>query len=249
MRSRTHHPIATPFLLLLAVGCGPGVLGTTAGDFGVTFSEDPDCVEIDTSSLDIAAPFTIDMFIKAGDEGGFAFYPLAVWPGAFALYQNRDGYSIFGPTDDTEATSSAATPTSFLDGGYHHVAATYDTDGSASLYLDGDRLVSAPLSLLDDPGDRLYLGCWPGHDDAWLTGTIGELRLQSVLHYDSDFAPTWEEYEPAEAILGLWHLNEGRGTAILDAQGDADGELEGGEWVEFLLPGYDPDDDPPDTGD
>ncbi len=230
------------------VGCPPGNLSTTAGDFGVAFDIKPDCIEIDASALAIEAPFTVDMFVKTGSDPGFDIYPLIAWPGAFALYQDEYQYLIFGPSTDTSATAGASSPTNIMDGGYHHIAATYSADGEAALYLDGDRLVSAPIALAEEPGTALYLGCWPGQNEATFSGVIGEVRIQNTQHYDSDFAPTWEQYEESETVLALWHLNEGRGTSVLDTMGNADGELTNGEWAAFPMPGYDPDEDVVDTG-
>lgn len=237
-----------PCLLLpLCVGCNPGQMSTTAGDYGIAFAGEPDCVEIDASAIELEAPFTVDLFVLSGPDPGYALYPLVVWPGAFALLQDRNGYTIFGPSSDISPGASASTPTSFMDGGYHHIAGVFDAAGTATLYLDGEVLVSAPVALLEDPGTAVYLGCWPGQDDAVFSGTIGEVRVQDVQHYDGSFAPTWQEYEPSDTTLALWHLNEGRGTAVLDDLGVSDGVLTGGEWVDFALPGHDPD-DAPDTG-
>ncbi len=239
---------ACSLLSLGLLACQPGNLSTTAGDFGVAFDIEPDCIEIDVSALNIEAPFTVDMFIKSGTDAGFDIYPLIVWPGAFALFQDEYQYLIFGPSTDTSAGAGASSPTDILDGGYHHVAATYSADGEAAVYLDGDRLVSAPIPLLGEPGGTLYLGCWPAQNDATFNGVIGEVRIQSTRHYDSDFAPTWETYEEADTVLALWHLDSGRGTSVLDTMGISDGELTNGEWVEFPMPGYDPDEAPGDTG-
>jgi hypothetical protein len=236
------------FSLFLLVACQPGHLSTTAGDFGVVFSESPDCIEIDVSRVGLEAPFTVDIFLHAGDAPEYALYPMVVWPGAFALFEDRNGYLIFGPSSDTSPGSGASTPTQILDGGYHHVAGVFTEDGQATLYLDGSRMVYAPTALLEDPGDVVYLGCWPGMDDAVFQGTLGEIRIQSTQHYDGDFAPTWEKYEYTDTTVALWHLDEGRGTAILDEGGLADGDLTSGEWVPFPLPGYDPDEGPSDTG-
>lgn len=246
------NPTHAPTCCLLAIGllgCQPGNLSTSGGDFGIAFDIKPDCVEIDVSALDIEPPFTVDMFVKTGTDAAFDIYPLVAWPGAFALYQDEYQYLIFGPSTDTSASSGASSPTDIMDGGYHHLAATYSAEGDAALYLDGDRLVSAPIALLEEPGAALYIGCWPAQDEATFNGVIGEVRIQSTKHYDSDFAPTWEQYEEDENVLALWHLNEGRGTSVLDTMGVSDGELTSGEWVVFPMPGYDPDEAPGDTGD
>jgi hypothetical protein len=235
-------------LVLGLMACNPGNLSTTAGDYGVAFDDEPDCIEIDASYLSIEAPFTLDLFVRTATDPDFALLPLVVWPGAFALFQDEYQYLIFGPSNDTSASSGASSPTNIFDGGYHHVAATYTANGLASVYVDGDQLVFGNLDLLEAPGDTIYLGCWPGQRDAWFSGSIGEVRLQSNQFYDGDFAPTWLDHEPNETTLALWHLNAGRGTAILDEMGMADGELTGGEWVDFPMPGHDPDDDAQDTG-
>jgi hypothetical protein len=244
-------PRALPLACLLTaplLACEPGNLSTTAGDFGVAFDIKPDCIEIDASDLAIQAPFTVDMFVKTGAEAGFDIYPLLVWPGAFALFQDEYQYLIFGPSTETGASTGASSPMDIMDGGYHHVAAMVTAQGEAALYLDGEILVTAPVNPIEEPGSALYIGCWPGQNDATFNGTIGEVRLQSAQHYSGDFAPTWEQYEVTETTLALWHLNEGRGTSILDANGNADGELTNGEWVDFPMPGYDPDEGMLDTG-
>jgi len=247
------NPRSLSFPVLLSLGllaCSPGNLTTSAGDFGVAFDIKPDCIELDVSDLAIEAPFTVDMFIKTGSEAAFDIYPLLVWPGAFALFQDEYQYLIFGPSTDTSAGAGASSPTDIMDGGYHHVAATFSAEGDTALYLDGQRLVSAPIALLEEPGDALYIGCWPGQSEATFSGVIGEVRIQNTKHYDSDFAPTWEQYEESETVLALWHLNEGRGTSVLDTMGISDGDLTNGEWVPFPMPGYDPDEDATgDTGD
>lgn len=237
-------------LALLLAACQPGHLGTTAGDYGVLFDSEPDCIEFDVSALTLEPPFTLDLFLKGGDEASYALYPLVVWPGAFALYQDEHQYLIFGPTTDTGAGTGASAPKNVLDGGYHHIAATYNTDGDVSLFFDGSPLVvSAPVVMSEQPGDALYIGCWPGQAGATFSGVIGELRLQSTQHYNTNFQPTWLQYEVEETTLALWHFNEGRGSSVLDATGGSDGVLEGGEWVEFPMPGYNPDEaEPGDTG-
>ncbi len=240
----------SPSLLLTfgLLACQPGNLSTTAGDYGIAFDIKPDCVEIDASAIQLEAPFTVDMFIQTGSTAEFDIYPLVVWPGAFALFQDEFQYLIFGPSTDTSAGAGASSPTDIMDGGYHHIAATFDADGQASLFLDGNALGGAPVSLLEDPGSTVYIGCWPAEGEATFLGTIGEVRIQSTEFYSSDFAPTWQEYEVNDTVLALWHLNEGRGTSVLDATGTADGELTNGEWVAFPMPGYDPDEDVQDTG-
>ena len=244
---KTHLAITATMLLTTGpLGCQPGNLSTSAGDNGVAFDAEPDCIEIDASDLQLSAPFTVDMFIQSGPEAGFDIYPLVVWPGAFALFQDEYQYLIFGPSTDTSAGAGASSPTDIMDGGYHHIAATYSADGDAAVYLDGEMLVSAPLTLADAVGSALYLGCWPTQNKATFSGTIGEVRLQNTQHYSGDFAPTWLQHEESESTMALWHLNEGRGTAILDTTGAADGELTNGEWTAFPLPGYDPDEAAPD---
>ncbi len=242
-------PCSLFILALLATACDEGVLSSTAGDYGVSFYDDPDCISVDVSGVALEAPFTMELYFQATSNPEYHTYPLVAWPGAFALFQNADGYTIFGPSGDTTTSSGYSTPTSFMDGAYHHIAATYDTASKATLYLDGQSVGFATVTLLETVGKTMYMGCWPGQPGAWFQGVIGEARLQYDLYYSDDFEPSWQEQDPDENTMGLWRMNEGRGTAILDETGISDGTLEGGAWADFPMDCYNPSDDPPtDTG-
>lgn len=204
---------------------------------GARLRQSPDCIEVDATDLVLSGPFTFDAYIHPESGPGHDLYPVIAWPGVFALYQDTDGYTVASGTDDLE--TAARTPTSLMDGAYHHVAVSYGQNTHLSLYLDGRRMAWTPVEIAEAPGATLYLGCWPDQD-ATFAGDIGEARLSAVALYDEDFEPEWLPYEPSTATLALWHLDETSGSEVADAQGKAPGILVQGEWVEFALDGERP---------
>jgi hypothetical protein len=235
-------PLAASLPLALAA-CGPGTLFEVSGQYGVEFTENPDCVEIDVSTISLEAPFTVDAYILGGSGmPRYGKYPVVAWPGGFALYENENGSTVWGPTGDTGESAATFTPMGILDGAWHHLAGVYDEAGEATLYVDGKNYGFATLELAQAPEDTLYVGCWPTRRNAWFSGVIGEVALSSTARYAEDFTPEWVEFAADEDTLGLWHLNEGQGTAVLDDMDYSTGTLSGGEWVEFVLDGTDPND-------
>lgn len=226
-------------LPLFVLGCQPGHLYTTSGDYGVAIYEDPDCIDIDMKGYTFQAPFTLEVYFFANEEDQGAIYPLMAWPGAFAIYQDADGYFVAGSTDDTSGSVALTSAQPIMDGGYHHVALSYDAEGEGQLFLDGQKLSNASVDLVGTPGEHLHLGCWPGQE-AYFSGILGEIRLSSSARYASSFEPNWTEYEVREDTVGLWHLNEGEYDSVLDETGSWDGTLTGCEWVSFILDGTQP---------
>ena len=212
---------------------------TGGGSWGVGFDSDSDCISADARDLVLDGPFTFDAYLRAAAAPGYAVFPVVAWPGAFAVYQDSDGWLVVGPTGKPDASTGASSPTSLFDGAYHHVAVTYGQSGYASLYVDGTRLAYASVDLGTARGDTLYLGCWPDQDAAF-RGDIGEARLSAAAFYSGDFEPEWVPYEVGSATLALWHLDEGEGTVAHDAVEAAPGRLAGGAWVTFPLEGEPP---------
>ncbi len=206
----------------------------TGGAYGVRFQQEPDCILIDVDGIDIDGPFSFEAFIWPRAGLGFGLFPIVVWPGMFAIYQEESGYTVAGPADEPDISSGAATPQSTMDGQHHHVAVNYGQNGTLSLYRDGLLVGNAPVSFEDEPADTIYLGCWP-EEEATFVGLIAEARLSDSALYSGDFSVDWEPYEVSQATLGLWHLDEGEGADIFDETGDYDGVLRGGSWEHFYL--------------
>lgn len=204
------------------------------GAYGVRFIQDPDCIMIDMTGEDLDGPFSFEAYIWPDSGLGFGLFPLVVWPGAFALYQDESGYTAAGPADGPDISTAAATPQSVMDGQYHHLALNYGQNGTLSLYIDGALSAYAPIEFDDQPAETLYLGCWP-EQEATFVGLIAEARLSDSALYAGDFDPSWEPYELSQATIGLWHLDEGQGDDIFDEAGEHDGVLMGGSWEHFYL--------------
>ncbi|MBN1337212.1 MAG: hypothetical protein JXB39_14735 [Deltaproteobacteria bacterium] len=204
------------------------------GSWGVGFETDSDCLVVDARDLDLGDTFTFDAYLQGDAAPGPGLFPVVSWPGAFAVYQDTDGYLVMGSTDTSDASAGTSTSISLLDGARHHLAAGYGQNGYASLFLDGTRVAFASLDLAPTPGDTLYLGCWPEEEVAF-RGVIGEVRLSAAAFYGTDFTPEWTPYPVSDATLALWHLEEGDGVEVRDEVGVAPGRLSGGVWVPFPL--------------
>ncbi len=207
---------------------------TPGGGYGVRFSASPDCIQVDVSGLELDGPFSFDAYIWPDAGPGFGKYPVVAWPGMFALYQDEYGYTVAGPADEPAVDLSAHTPTSIMDGAYHHLAINYGQNGTMSIYRDGLLKGYAEVEFTGEVSETLYLGCWPG-EEATFAGVIGEARLSDSALYSGDFDPEWLPYKVADATVGLWHLDEGEGEDVLDEAGGHDGVLVGGFWEHFYL--------------
>ncbi len=207
----------------------------TAGTYGVKFVTEPDCILVDASDLVLDGPFSFDAYLSGPNPiPQHDIWPVVVWPGHFALYQDPFGYTIAGPADDYGPSSGASTTKSIVSTGRTHVAVNYGQNGNLSLYIDGELKAVAPVEFSGDPAPNLYIGCWPDQE-ATFAGTIGEVRLSDSALYADEFEPDWEPYEVSQSTVGLWHLDEGQGSDVFDETGRHDGELIGGSWEHFYL--------------
>ncbi len=221
----------------LLLACSPGYLYEFSGAYGVSFEADSDCIEIDVSTVELTLPFTFDAYIRTDELIGVD-YPIAVWPGSFALRQKSDGSMWVGLTSDTEG-SALWVPTTIMDGAYHHVAISQDSEGIGRLFIDGTLKAEEEIDLLGEPGMLFYLGCWPGQST--FSGSIGEVNLSGSVLYSESFTPSWLEYAATDRTIALWHLNEGIDTWVFDEIGNAKGALQGdAQWVDFPMTGSRP---------
>lgn len=204
------------------------------GTWGVRFAARPDCINVDMGGLALDAAWTLEMYLLAGQGGPGETFPLAVWPGSFALLQNGDGYTLFAPASNPVTTAGASTARSVMDGAFHHIAVNVGTAGEVSLYLDGQLSAQGPVALDAEPEATLHLGCWTEEGQTF-DGILGEVRLSAAALYAGEFEPAWEPYAVEEATLGLWHIDEGQGSLIADETGSYPGTLVGGVWERFAL--------------
>jgi len=252
LKNFMHFRKLVPLLGLSLVGCvvipwsergnweihrDTGAGGEEKTGYGVRFEGAPDCVQADTSALDLSGSFTLETYLLTDDQPGYADYAIFAWPGVFALYYTKEGYLVASATDEPGADAGPSSPVPFMDGGCHQVVVNYVQGGDLTLYLDGTRMAYAPTKLDYDPGETLSIGCWY-EQEAWFKGVIGEVRLSSEALYGDDYDPQWRMLPVDDSSTeALWHLDEQRGEEIHDAAQQADGVLTGGSWEPFLLVG------------
>lgn len=237
-----------PLCLLVSLALGEGCLINSSkyqerkdsfdeqdkvGAWGVHLRDEPDCIRVDMGGLALDGPWSFDAYLLTEEAAGVVS-PVVVWPGVFAFLQDADGYIVAAPASNPVPGGGASSPTQLMDGGPHHVALNYSSDGVMSLYLDGALKSAAPLALDQQPESTLELGCWTGKGETF-SGVIGEARLSGAALYAGSFDVPWEPYEVEHATLALWHIDEGEGSEIADAAESFPGVLVGGSWERFNL--------------
>lgn len=207
-------------------------------EYGAVFSGAGDCIEVDLSSLeDLDDTLTFDFYLKGviAAEQSADLFPLVVWPGRFAFYEQA-GRLTAGAPELVELDDANSSPVGFMDGGYHHVSFTHNQSAYFDVYVDGDqvRVSRSPVALGEPEEDTLYIGCWP-EQDASFVGVIGEVRFLDVAYYDGSFDPDWRSYELDSNVAGLWRLDEGEGTSAAEADGRYSATWQTGAWEHFDL--------------
>ncbi len=150
----------------------------------------------------------------------------------YALYTGDGGEQLtFFVTSASGANIVRVDAPNFhWDGDWHHIAGVRDvTEGELRLYVDGQLLGTTPLSgsLYSSSNYPLGIGnhvnsTTPAHE---FVGLIDEVRISNVARTytalpdcepQSKFATP---YAPDNCTVGLWHVDEGSGTDIVDATG------------------------------
>lgn len=86
-----------------------------------------------------------------------------------------------------------------------------------SLFVDGHLATSEAFNIVvPDPAFPLTIGM--AENGLYYAGRIAEVRISSVARYATDFTPARTLTADANT-LGLWHLDEGSGTTVIDASG------------------------------
>jgi len=209
-------------------------------EYGVRFDAPGDCIEVDLSSLDqdtLDDTLTFDLYLKGevAAEQSADLFPLVVWPGRFAFYEQA-GRLTAGTPELLELDHTNSSDVGFMDGAYHHVSFTHNQSAYFDVYVDGNQArVSQTAQALGEPdGDTLYIGCWPEHN-AGFVGIIGEVRYLDVAYYDGSFDPEWQPYTVDSTVAGLWHLDAGEGDQFSEAEARFPTTKTGGTWEHFDL--------------
>ena len=150
----------------------------------------------------------------------------------------------FGPIDNqylqfavhcSDDSWSIANWDSILLEGWHHISGV-NTPNKRMLFVDGELVAEADgecLSNATDP-EPSYLGAsgQPGGEIyAHFNGIIDEVRVSNAVRYDETFTPE-VRFEPDEATVALWHLDEGNGDTATDEVSGLVAPLVGGvDWA------------------
>jgi hypothetical protein len=140
-----------------------------------------------TTQFTNPAGFTLECWFRAGGVTGslrgwtmlsFGTIPAGNNSGAGQvmdrkLYLSTSGNVGFAPV--TTATGIATSGTNYLDGAWHHVAATLDPSAGAALYVDG-RLAASGAYVA--PGN--YSGYWRWGGDTWNADVLADYFLGSL---------------------------------------------------------------------
>ena len=125
--------------------------------------------------------------------------------------------------------------TGLTDGGWHHLAVTYD--GTFEAFIDGSSVgTSTPLP------DTHFSGPYPGGLGAqtghsYADARVNTVRISSSIRYAADFTPDHRLETDADTEL-LWRFEEPGATVISDLSGSGrDGVVVGSSWVDDCPPG------------
>jgi hypothetical protein len=124
---------------------------------------------------------------------------------------------------------------------WHHIAASYG-GGSYRLYVDGvlaksldavEPIANAPNSLFIGATARNERGYDASMGQLWwppMDGFISDVRISSFNRYASDFIPDLR-LNADPSTIGLWHLDEGEGTQVVDSgPNQLSGSIGGAQW-------------------
>ena len=173
--------------------------------------------------------FTIELYVKSTG-----------WTSDPSIISNKDwgsggnpGFIIAGKGDGTTWKFNIGDGSSRidLDGGvinddqWHHIAVSYDADGTKAIYQDGE-LAAETTTVLGDVNSMLDLAI--GQDGtstygAFFNGQIAEVRIwEAALNGATleDYLCGVDDSHPAiDQLLHYWRCDEGMGTDIADSEG------------------------------
>jgi glucose/arabinose dehydrogenase len=171
------------------------------------------------------------------------------------------GKIVFGVSGDGTGDLTVCGARPVLDSAWHHVAVERErATGRMSIYVDGllDAQGDGPLGDVSYPDGATpvsaadpYLvfgaekhdegAAFPSYD-----GYLDEVRISKVLRYSGPFTRPKAPFAPDAATVALYHLDEDRADAVLDASGAPGGPSHGQrsyggspagpEWDESVAP-------------
>lgn len=208
-----------------------------AGDFTIEFwmryspgeNNSGACTEGSDTWINGNILFDRDIF-GTPDYGDFG---ISLYGGriAFGVHNGSNGQTICGAT--VLATNQ-----------WHHVAVTRRSSGEMSIFVNGalDRRIPNGPS-----GNLSYRVGRPVTDNQWwnepflvigaekhdydpgtypsFSGWIDEVRISDNVRYTGAFTPPGAPFTPDTNTVGLYHIDEGSGTTVLDSSGTATADL------------------------
>lgn len=157
-----------------------GRLGTGLAFDGTAYVRVEDTARLEPRHITVAA-----WVRRLGSPGKWRYVlskgALGCQRSSYGLYSARNGGMAFYVSDSsTFFTSPLAPPSSVWDGGWHHVAGTFDGE-RVRLYVDGEQVgngTAAPISIAYGVGSRgIYIGDYRGSCDLPFAGDIDEVRV------------------------------------------------------------------------
>ncbi|MFT5584007.1 MAG: hypothetical protein ACI9VR_001591 [Cognaticolwellia sp.] len=215
-------------LTALLAGCA-GQVEIPGGSNALAFDGDS-CVQVPMDNAALSDEMSIELTLRASASASTSDHqPFLTWPGVVAMVELDDHRVAAGPENDPG--SGVYSTQSFLDGGIHHIAATWDGEGRIQLFTDGERVGFGTYADLRGES-TLSIGCWDS-ENAGFEGVIDNVRISSVVRYDDSFKPAFEPFIADLDTTALWTFDEGGGEVAADSAGQYDGTLIGAEWVPF----------------
>ncbi len=215
-----------------------GVLGPTVPDTTVTLNG---ASYVSTANL-VAPPgsFTLEAWLKTTSISGGTLVGFnssqtgnpAYWDRA--LYLSNSGNLVFGVWNGSGITS-VSSPSTYNDGSWHYVAATFTNGGQLTLYVDGTSVASSAGSTTDNSGWSgywhigwtTYASNWPSvPTNYYFQGSLSEVAIwnssaltptQIANHYGASKGGSYDTTVLGDAPSSYWKLNESSGGSFADA--------------------------------
>ena len=182
----------------------------------------------DADDLDLAAAFTIEMWVRPTNAG---YDPpqhlVSKWgtvdDAAYQLAIGSDRKLQFGTRDSRDGSNTFAySVTPLEDNVWQHVAAVFD-NGEARLYIQG--LLDADRSGMHDPqatDQTVSLGRERSYNPEYYSGLMDEVRIWNVARTAAEIAANMNVNltgsEPG--LVAYWPMNEGAGDTVFDLTGN-----------------------------
>gem|GEM_PF-601542 len=181
-------------------------------------------------SLQIAdTDFSFSLWVRTTQKqdwsGLVVFVKIADQRPGVKLYWNAGTLNISLRTAAAQRDWDVGGGERLLDGQWHHYAATFDRDGSALAYVDGDLVGTCDISELAGTlglGKTLLLGT----GDVPFEGALDDVRLYGRVLTGAEVdrlaaADSPDVTVATEQLLGRWRFDEPRGLRFADASGNS----------------------------